>query len=63
VVITQLIRFVVVKLNYLGLNFRFNMCVIFTANYSFSGSQRPIDNDALLITNFVNLKIKVDSVF
>jgi hypothetical protein len=63
VVITQLIRFVVVKLNYLGLIFRFNMCVIFTVNYSFSGRRRPIDNDALLMTDFVNLKIKVDSVF
>jgi hypothetical protein len=63
VVITQLIRFVVVKLNYLGLNFRFNMCVIFTANYSFSGRRRPIDNDVLLMTDFVNLKIKVDLVF
>jgi hypothetical protein len=63
VVITQLIRFLVVKLNYSGLNFRFNMCVIFTTNYSFSGRRRPIDNDALLMTDFVNLKIKVNSVF
>jgi hypothetical protein len=32
----QLIRFVVVELTYLILNFRFNMNIIFTVNYSFN---------------------------
>jgi hypothetical protein len=34
---TLLIRFLVVELNHSGLNCRFDMRVIFTANYSFSG--------------------------
>jgi hypothetical protein len=35
--LAQLIRFLMVELTYSGLNFRFNMCVIFMANYSSSG--------------------------
>jgi hypothetical protein len=42
-----------VELIYLVLNSRFDMCIIFTANYSFSGRH----NEPLLI-DFVNLKIK-----
>jgi hypothetical protein len=34
-------RFLVMKLIHLGLNHKFNMIVIFTTNYSFSGSRRP----------------------
>jgi hypothetical protein len=36
--ITQLVRFLVVELTYPDLNSKFNMSVIFTANYFFSGS-------------------------
>jgi hypothetical protein len=35
--LAQLIRFLVVKLNYLSLYTRFDMSVIFTVNYSFGG--------------------------
>jgi hypothetical protein len=38
--LTQLVRFLVVKLTYLDSNFRFGMCVVFTINYSFSDSRR-----------------------
>jgi hypothetical protein len=37
----QLVRFLAVKLTYSDSNSRFDMCVIFTANYSFSGRRRP----------------------
>jgi hypothetical protein len=33
------------------------MCLIFMANYSFSGRRRLIDSETLLVTDFVNLKI------
>jgi hypothetical protein len=39
--LVQLVRFLVVELTHLGLNSRFDMGVVFTANYSFSGRQRP----------------------
>jgi hypothetical protein len=35
--LSQLARFLVVELTQPGSNFRFDMSVIFTANYSFSG--------------------------
>jgi hypothetical protein len=35
------VRFLVVELNHLGSNHRFNMSVTFTANYFFSGRRRP----------------------
>jgi hypothetical protein len=38
--LTQLVRFVVVKLTHTDSNSRFDMCVAFTTNYSFSGSRR-----------------------
>jgi hypothetical protein len=34
--LTQVVKFLVLKLIHLSLNFRFNMGVVFTANYSFS---------------------------
>jgi hypothetical protein len=37
--LVQLIRFLVVELNHLDLNSRFDMSVVFTANYTFSGRQ------------------------
>jgi hypothetical protein len=36
----------------------FDIGVVFSANYSFSGRRRPIDSETLLVTDFVNLKIK-----
>jgi hypothetical protein len=38
--LTQLIRFLVVELTHLDLNSKFDICVVFTSNYSFSGKQR-----------------------
>jgi hypothetical protein len=34
------------------------MSVTFTTNYSFNGRRRPVDSDALLMTDFMNLNIK-----
>jgi hypothetical protein len=39
-------------------NPRFDMCVIFTANYSFSVRRRPVDGETFLMPDFMNLKIK-----
>ncbi len=39
------------------------MCVAFTANYSFSGDDVPVDSETLLMTDFVNLKIKPTQSF
>jgi hypothetical protein len=46
------------KLIHSDLNTRFNMSVVFTANYLLMRDDVSIDNDALLMTDFVNLKIK-----
>jgi hypothetical protein len=52
------------KLTHSGLNFRFDMTVIFTVNYSFSeGGDISVDNETFLMTDFVNLKIKIRSIF
>jgi hypothetical protein len=59
----QLVRFLMVKLIHQDLNLIFEMCVIFKANYSFSGGDVPIDSEILLVTNFVNLKIKLTQSF
>jgi hypothetical protein len=62
--LAELIRFlVVVKLIHPDLNPKFDMCVVFTTNYSFSGSDVPINSKKLLMTNFVNLKIKSTQSF
>jgi hypothetical protein len=37
VILVQLVRFLVVELTHLDSNFRFDMCVVFTTNYFFSG--------------------------
>jgi hypothetical protein len=39
--LAQLVRFLVVKVTYPASNPRFDIDVIFTANYSFSGRRRP----------------------
>jgi hypothetical protein len=56
--LTQPVRFLVMELTHSDLNPRFDMCIAFTANYSFSGRRRPVDSEMLLVTDFVNLKIK-----
>jgi hypothetical protein len=53
-VLTQLIKFLVVKL----LNHRFNMCIVFMTNYFLIESDISDDNEVLLVTEFINLKIK-----
>jgi hypothetical protein len=42
------------------LNFIFDMSVVFMINYFLNNRRRdvPIDNETLLMNNFVNLKIK-----
>jgi hypothetical protein len=39
--LAQLVRFLVVELTHSDLNFRFDMCVVFMANYFFSGRRCP----------------------
>jgi hypothetical protein len=56
--VSQLIRFLVVKLIHTDLNLRFDMSVIFITNYSF-----PINSETFLMINFVNLKIKPTQSF
>jgi hypothetical protein len=56
--LTQLIRFLVLKLIHPGLNLRFNMGAIFTVNYFLVEDDIPVDRETLLMTDFVNLKIK-----
>jgi hypothetical protein len=53
--VSQEVRFLVVKLIHL---FRFNINIIFITNYFFSEDDALINNDALLITDFMDLKIK-----
>jgi hypothetical protein len=57
VVLVQLVRFLVLELIHSGSNSRFDMVVVFMTNYSFSG------NDVLLVTDFVNFKIKSTQSF
>jgi hypothetical protein len=61
--LAQLVRFLMVELINSGLISKFDMCVIFIPNYSFSGNRHPIDNETLLMTDFVNLKIKTARSF
>jgi hypothetical protein len=41
VCLVQLVRFLIVKQIYLDLNFKFDINVVFMANYFFSGRRRP----------------------
>jgi hypothetical protein len=52
-----------VELIYTGLNSRFGIGVVFMTNYFFSGGDIPIDSDALLVTNFLNLNINLIQSF
>jgi hypothetical protein len=60
--LAQLVRFLVVELTHPGSNHKFDMCVAFTANYSL-GDDVPVDSETLLMTDFVNLKIKPTQSF
>jgi hypothetical protein len=61
--LVQLIRFLVVELIHIGLNLRFDMCVAFTINYFSVGGDVPVDSEMILVTDFVNLKIKLVQSF
>jgi hypothetical protein len=61
--LAQLVGFLVVKLTHLDLNPIFNMSVVFMANYSFSGGDISVNSESLLVTDFVNLKIKPTQSF
>jgi hypothetical protein len=56
--LAQLVRFLVVELIHSGSNLIFDMGVVFSANYSFSGRQRTVNSEVLLETDFMNLEIK-----
>jgi hypothetical protein len=56
--LVQLIRFLVVELIYLDLNYRFDMIIIFMTNYFLVEGNILIDSETLFVTDFVNLKIK-----
>jgi hypothetical protein len=58
VVLIQLFRFLVVELIYSDSNSKFDMSIIFTTNYSFSERHVSVSSDALLMTHFMNLKIR-----
>jgi hypothetical protein len=54
VALVQLVRFLMVELIYPGLISKFDMCVTFMPNYFFSGNRHPVDNETILVTDFVN---------
>jgi hypothetical protein len=56
--LVQLVRFLVVELTHPDLNPRFDISIIFMTNYFLMGGDVPINNETLLVTDFVNLKIK-----
>jgi hypothetical protein len=56
--LAQLVKFLMVKLTYSVSNSRFDMYVAFMTNYFLVGCDVPIDSETLLVTDFVNLKIK-----
>jgi hypothetical protein len=51
--LAQLVIFLIVELTHTCSNPKFDMNIVFTANYFF-----PIDGKTLLVTDFMNLKIK-----
>jgi hypothetical protein len=56
--LAQLVRFLIVKLIHSDLNLRFDMNVVFTANIILVVGDVLIDIETLLVTDFMNLKIK-----
>jgi hypothetical protein len=56
--LAQLVRFLVVELIYPVSNSRFNMVLHLRLIILSVGGDVPVDSDTLLVTEFVNLKIK-----
>jgi hypothetical protein len=56
--LAQLVRFLGVELTQPDLNPKFDMSVTFTVHYFLVGGDVPVDSESLLMTDFVNLKIK-----
>jgi hypothetical protein len=61
--LVQLVRFLVVQLIHSGLNFRFDMGIIFTVIIFSVRDDVPVDSETFLVTDFVNLKIKPAQYF
>jgi hypothetical protein len=57
------VKSLMVELVHSGSNLRVDMSIVFTVNYFFMGDDVSVYNDALLVTNFVNLKIKMIQSF
>jgi hypothetical protein len=57
------VKSLMVELVHSGSNLRVDMSIVFTVNYFFMGDDVSVYNDALLVTNFVNLKIKTVQSF
>jgi hypothetical protein len=53
----------VVKLIHTSSNSRFDIVVVFIANYFFMGGDNSVDSESFLVTDFVNLKIKPTQSF
>jgi hypothetical protein len=61
--LVQLVRLSVVELIHLNSNPRFNMCVVFTANYSFSGRRHLHQQRYALGDRLRESQDQADSVF
>jgi hypothetical protein len=61
--LAQLVRFLVVELTHSSLNPRFDVDVVFKSNYFLVGGDVSIDNEILLVNDFMNLKIKPTQSF
>jgi hypothetical protein len=57
------VRFVEVELTHLGLNPRFDINVVFMANYSFSGRRRPHRQRGALGDRLYKSQHQVGSIF
>jgi hypothetical protein len=57
------VRFLVVKLTHSGLNYRFNIVVTFTINYSFSGRQHLHQQRDVFDDRLRESQDQIDSVF
>jgi hypothetical protein len=61
--LTQLGRFLVAELANSGLNYRFDMDVVFTTNNLLVVGNVLVDREMLLVIDFMNLKIKSTQSF
>jgi hypothetical protein len=53
-----LVRLLIVELIYSGLNFIFDISVVFMINYFLVKDDVTIDNKTFLVADFINFKIK-----